>query len=153
MIDIDYLAIFRIATSLLISSGLIDELLINVVAVVAVEDATIPPPFKLCVRLWRRRSQLRRNTFPQATQWYGLISVWVKRCVFRFDRWLKLRLQTGHLCGDSSMCRILCTAKVRDWQNPFPHSRHLKGFSLEWIYLGTKNKHKFLLEFLSNMII
>lgn len=32
-------------------------------------------PAKLCVRLWRRRSQLRRNTLPHAIQWYGLMSV------------------------------------------------------------------------------
>lgn len=96
-------------------------------------------PLRLWVRLCRRRSQLRRKTFPQEAQWYGLMSVCVKRWVFRFDRWLKLRLQTGHLCGDSSMCRILCTASVLDWQNPFPHSRHLKGFSFEWIYLESQN--------------
>jgi hypothetical protein len=70
-------------------------------------------------------------------QLYGLMSVCVSRCVFRFDRWLKLRLHTGHLCGDSSKCRILCTANVRDWQNPLPHSRHLNGFSLECMYLRT----------------
>lgn len=33
------------------------------------------------------------------------------------------------------MCRVLWTARVLDWQKPFPHSWHLKGFSLEWIYL------------------
>lgn len=134
---------FRIATSLLISNGLIDELLIKVVVppppppTVAVtdEDTVTPVPFKLWVRLWRRRSQFRRKTFPQDPQWYGLMSVWVSKCVFRLDLWLKLRLQTGHLCGDSSMWRILWTARVRDWQNPFPHSRHLKGFSFEWMYL------------------
>jgi len=32
-------------------------------------------------------------------------------------------------------CNVLWTAKVRDWQKPLPHSWHLKGFSLEWIYL------------------
>lgn len=90
---------------------------------------------RLCVRLCLLRSQFRRKTFPQAAQWYGLMSVCVSRWVLRFDRWLKLRLHTGHLCGDSSMCRILWTASVRDWQNPLPHSRHLKGFSLEWMYL------------------
>lgn len=36
-------------------------------------------PARLCVRLCRRRSQLRRNTLPQAMQWYGLISVCVSR--------------------------------------------------------------------------
>lgn len=87
--------------------------------------------FRLCVRLCRRRSQFLRNTLPQDEQLYGLMSVWVSRCVFRLERWLKLRLQTGHLCGDSSKCRILCTARVRDWQNPFPHSPHLNGFSFE----------------------
>lgn len=89
---------------------------------------------RLCVKLCRRRSQLRRKTLPQE-QWYGLMSVWVSRWVLRLERWLKLREQTGHLWGDSSMCRILCTAKVRDWQNPFPHSPHLNGFSFEWMYL------------------
>lgn len=33
------------------------------------------------------------------------------------------------------MCNVLWTARVLDWQNPFPHSWHLNGFSLEWIYL------------------
>lgn len=33
------------------------------------------------------------------------------------------------------MCRVLWTARVLDWQKPFPHSWHLKGFSLEWMYL------------------
>lgn len=144
--DIDYWALFRMAKSLLISSGLIDELLIKVVAVpppvvagdVAAEDVVVMVaiPFKLWVRLCRRKSQFRRKTFPQDAQWYGLMSVWVSKCVFKLDLWLKLRLQTGHLCGDSSMCRILWTARVRDWQNPLPHSRHLKGFSFEWMYLG-----------------
>lgn len=92
-------------------------------------------PVKLCVKLWRLRSQLRRNTLPHCEQWYGLMSVCVSKCVFKFDRWLKLRLQTGHLCGDSSRWRILWTANVRDWQNPLPHSKHLKGFSFEWMYL------------------
>lgn len=63
------------------------------------------------------------------------LSLCVRRCVFRLDRWLKERLHTGHLWGDSSMCRILWTARVRDWQNPFPHSAHLNGFSLLWMYL------------------
>lgn len=133
---------FRMATSLFISSGLIDELLIKVVVPppppTAEEVAAVP--FKLWVRLCRRKSQFRRNTFPQDAQWYGLMSVWVSRWVFKLDRWLKLRLQTGHLCGDSSMCRILWTAKVRDWQNPLPHSRHLNGFSLEWMYLMKRRK-------------
>lgn len=64
-------------------------------------------PFRLCVRLCLRRSQFRRKTLPHDEQLYGLMSVWVSRCVFRFERWLKLRLQTGHLCGDSSKWRIL----------------------------------------------
>ena len=59
---------------------------------------------------------------------------WICMCVFRLARWLKLRLQTGHLCGDSSKCVTLWTAKVRDWQKPLPQSLHLKGFSLEWMY-------------------
>lgn len=99
-------------------------------------------PAKLCVKLCRRRSQLRRNTFPHAEQWYGLISVCVSKCVFKFERWLKLRLHTGHLCGDSSKCNILCTANVRDWQKPLPHSLHLNGFSFEWMYLMAKRKRK-----------
>lgn len=33
------------------------------------------------------------------------------------------------------MWRVLWTARVLDWQKPFPHSWHLKGFSLEWMYL------------------
>lgn len=65
----------------------------------------------------------------------GLSVAWVNKCVFKFERWLKDLEQTGHLWGDSSMCRILCTAKVLDWQNPLPHSVHLKGFSLLWMYL------------------
>lgn len=69
------------------------------------------------------------------SKWCLLTSLCVSRWVFRFDLWLKLLLQTGHLWGDSSMCRILWTAKVRDWQKPFPHSVHLNGFSFEWIYL------------------
>jgi len=93
----------------------------------------IPP--RLWVRLCRRKSQFRRKTLPQSEQWYGLMSVWVKRWVLRFDRWLKLRLQTGHLWGDSSIWSILWTARVRDWQKPLPHSVHLNGFSLLWIYL------------------
>jgi len=97
---------------------------------------------RLCVRLCRRRSQFLRKTLPQAVQWYGLISVWVNRWVFKLERWLKLRLQTGHLCGDSSMCRILWTANVLDWQNPLPHSVHLNGFSFEWIYLLENKKKK-----------
>lgn len=71
----------------------------------------------------------------RCSRWCLLASLCVSKCVFRLDLWLKLLLQTGHLCGDSSMCRILWTAKVLDWQNPFPHSVHLKGFSFEWIYL------------------
>ena len=42
------------------------------------------------------------------------------------------------LAGFSSltcMCNVLWTARVLDWQKPFPHSWHLKGFSLEWMYL------------------
>jgi len=36
------------------------------------------------------------------------------------------------------MCSVLWTARVLDWQKPFPHSWHLKGFSLEWMYLQGK---------------
>jgi hypothetical protein len=36
-------------------------------------------PFKLCVKLCRRKSQFLRNTLPHAAQWYGLISVCVNR--------------------------------------------------------------------------
>ena len=42
------------------------------------------------------------------------------------------------LAGFSSltcMCNVLWTASVLDWQNPFPHSWHLNGFSFEWMYL------------------
>lgn len=107
-------------------------------------DASIPLPgtAKLCVKLWRLKSQFLRNTLPHAEQWYGLISVCVNRWVFRFERWLKLRLHTGHLCGDSSKCNILCTASVRDWQNPLPHSVHLNGFSFEWIYLNVQQNER-----------
>lgn len=35
----------------------------------------------------------------------------------------------------SSACEARCTANVRDWQNPLPHSLHLNGLSFEWIYL------------------
>lgn len=97
-------------------------------------------PARLWVKLCLRRSQFRRNTLPQAKQLYGLMSVWVSRWVFRFERWLKLRLHTGHLCGDSSMCKILCTARVRDWQKPLPHSVHLNGFSFEWMYLKNRRR-------------
>jgi hypothetical protein len=83
------------------------------------------------------RSQFLLNTLPQSWCWqlYGLISVCVNMCVFRFDLWLNDRPQVTHLCGESSMWRIRCTASVRDWQNPLPHSRHLNGFSFEWMYL------------------
>lgn len=37
--------------------------------------------------------------------------------------------------GLTCMCKVLWTARVLDWQKPFPHSWHLKGFSLEWMYL------------------
>ena len=64
----------------------------------------------------------------------GLISVWVNKWVFKFDRWLKHLWQMGQRIGVSSMWRILWTANVLDWQNPLPHSLHLKGFSFECIY-------------------
>ena len=45
------------------------------------------------------------------------------------------RLREEEEEGDlDSMWRILCTARVLDWQNPFPHSSHLNGFSFEWMY-------------------
>ena len=91
-----------------------------------------------CVNACRRRSQFLRKTLPHDVHSYGLWSVWVNKCVFRLLRWLKLRAQTGHLCGDSSMWSILCTARVRLWQKPFPHSPHLNGFSLLWMYLRDK---------------
>lgn len=59
---------------------------------------------------------------------------WLCMCVFRLARWLKLRLQIGHLCGASSKWVTLCTARVRDWQKPLPQSEHLNGFSFEWMY-------------------
>lgn len=64
----------------------------------------------------------------------GLISVCVSKCVFRFDLWLKHLWQIGQRIGVSSIWSIRWTANVLDWQNPLPHSLHLKGFSLEWIY-------------------
>lgn len=71
----------------------------------------------------------------KCSKWCLFASLCVSRCVFKLDLWLKLLLQTGHLWGDSSICKILCTASVRDWQNPFPHSVHLNGFSFECMYL------------------
>lgn len=71
----------------------------------------------------------------RCSRWCLFASLCVNKWVFKFDLWLKLLLHTGHLWGDSSMCKILCTAKVLDWQNPFPHSVHLNGFSLECMYL------------------
>ena len=79
------------------------------------------------VRLPSDRSAISRSC-------RGLTSVWVNRWVLRFDLWLNIRWQMGQRWGDSSIWRILWTAKVRDWQKPFPHSLHLKGFSLEWMY-------------------
>lgn len=94
------------------------------------------------VRLWVKecllRSQFRLNTLPQDAQLYGFMSVCVSRWVFKLDLWLNDLEQTGHLWGDSSRCRILCTASVLDWQKPLPHSPHLKGFSLLWMYLKQK---------------
>lgn len=78
----------------------------------------------LWVNLCLRKSQFRLKTFLHWLHSYGLWSVWVRRWVLRFDLWLKLLLQIGHLWGDSSICRILWTAKVLDWQKPFPHSPH-----------------------------
>lgn len=78
----------------------------------------------------------------KCSKWCLFASLWVKRCVFKFDLWLKLLLQTGHLWGDSSMCKILCTASVLDWQNPFPHSVHLKGFSFECMYLKNRKQNR-----------
>jgi hypothetical protein len=49
-------------------------------------DVLIGALFRLCVRLCRRKSQFLRNTLPHAAQWYGLMSVWVSRCVLRFER-------------------------------------------------------------------
>lgn len=53
-------------------------------------------------------------------------------------RFLFFGLNYLTLAGFSSltcMCKVLWTASVLDWQKPFPHSWHLKGFSLEWMYL------------------
>merc|ERR1719394_1370006 len=55
------------------------------------------------VSLCRLRSQFLLKTLWHWLHSYGLWSVWVRRWVFKFDRWLKLRWHTGHLCGDSSM--------------------------------------------------
>lgn len=66
----------------------------------------------------------------------------MSRWAFRLDRWLKVLLHTLHLCGGSSLCMILCTAKVLAWQNPLPQILHLKGFSFEWIYLKQKRDKK-----------
>ena len=44
-------------------------------------------------------------------------------------------------CWDlTCICKVLWTARVRDWQNPLPHSWHLKGFSLEWMYLWRRRE-------------
>ena len=96
-------------------------------------SVTLPSVPTEWVRMCRRRSQLRRKTFLQQVHSYGFRSVWVSKCVFRLERWLKLRAHTGHLCGDSSRWRIRWTASVRDWQNPLPQSPHLNGFSFEWM--------------------
>lgn len=45
------------------------------------------------------------------------------------------RAERPRKAGLTCMCRVLWTARVLDWQKPFPHSWHLKGFSLEWMYL------------------
>lgn len=45
---------------------------------------------------------------------------------------------TNKYCGLLTMCVALCTASVRAWQNPLPQTAHLKGLSLEWMYLKNK---------------
>jgi hypothetical protein len=52
-------------------------LLLKISSFVVVDVVGIP--FKLCVKLCRRKSQFLRNTLPHAAQWYGLISVCVNR--------------------------------------------------------------------------
>lgn len=39
----------------------------------------------------------------------------------------------------------LWTARVRLWQNPLPHVSHLKGFSLECMYLKETDESRFML--------
>lgn len=104
----NYLAVVVAVLALMIESILNVGLLCGLDVT---EDVDAP---RLWVKLCLLRSQFLLNTFPHDEQLYGFISVCVNRWVFRFERWLKLRLHTGHLCGDSSICKILCTASVRD---------------------------------------
>lgn len=87
-----------------------------------------------CIVSWLLRSVQVAKNLAHNVHSIGW-SVWVIMWVLRLDLWLKALLQIGHLWGDSSICRILCTASVRDWQKPLPHSEHLNGFSLLCIYL------------------
>ncbi len=117
----------------------------EVPVVVEISCMMTSPPIvapSVWVKLWRRRSQLRRNTLPQCWQLYGLMSVCVSKCVLRLLRWLKVLPHVEHLCGDSWRWRVLWTANVRAWQNPLPQSGHLNGFSLEWMYLQQKEDKK-----------
>lgn len=94
--------------------------------------------------LWGLALQWRRSWFWRSK---SLAKIWkqdwqstvccscVRRWVLRLDRWLKAFSQIGHLWGDSSRWRTLWTANVLLWQKPFPHTVHLNGFSLLWIYL------------------
>ena len=44
----------------------------------------------------------------------------------------------------SSACMLLCTARVRAWQNPLPQTLHLNGFSFRWMYLQWYIDHYYL---------
>nr|CAI5849546.1 unnamed protein product [Callosobruchus analis] len=106
-------------------------------AAVPLPPGDVPLVPRLWVRLCLRRSQFRLNTFPHAEQLYGLISVWVSRWVFRLERWLKDLLHTGHLCGDSSIWRILWTAKVRSVQKlPKQSKDKAKDKTLDLLYVN-----------------
>lgn len=80
--------------------GAVGRLLVGttdgIVMTVSGHSAAMQPPSP-CVKLWRLRSQLRRNSLPQLLQLYGLMSVWVRRWVFRLLRWLKVLPQVVHL--------------------------------------------------------
>lgn len=134
---------FEMSSSML--TGLWSSLLLSTFVYMCMYTTTPTPTCTHQVRLGPRHRNissvrgvpsLQVHWSPQSAD-SGVLTAWPSHQVlFTKIRHLTLDGFSSFTC----MCNVLWTARVLDWQKPFPHTWHLKGFSFEWMYLRKKHK-------------
>ena len=83
----------------------------------------------MCRSLWDLRWAFWVNRFLQISHWCSFSLVWIFKCVFRCEDWMKLLVQTSHLNGRSPVCVRIWIVRLPSRVNCFLQILHLCRFS------------------------